>query len=617
MKRYGFIRNFFLSLIVIFGFLYWLAPSAGAENKNYFFPDLRADISINKDGSFLVDEYLTFEFQGQFSWASLWIPLRARRNSDLLVEIEDFRVRDEQGQELPVQTAIERQRFQAKWVFSARNQRRTFHISYIVKKGILNYPEISELYWQIIGEEVDRPTAQAEVRVHLPEPVLNKEDILVYGHGPLSGKSEIVDNETLRFIATNTPARQFMEIRVIWPAGMVEGIPASGYTRDIIRQEEARYTRETIERIKKEREEKARTVAFFKKLGLAWVIWQLLGPLIFLAFYFYFWRKIGRDYRFSDIPEYFREMPSNLPPALVQVLRREGGKVLPVAFTATIFDLATRGFLTIEDEKVEKKTLFGTKIKDHTFFVLKKEYLQDPKLKSWEKDVLDLVFREVGEGETPSSRVSLEELVDYLKRYPTSFQSWFRDWQKDIDREARTLGFIEPESRRFYQIFMIVGLILASLTFSPVMFILSLTLSPTLRRRRKDWARENELWKALERFLEDFSDFKEIPAEAYKLWDKYLVFAILFGQAKKLVKVLPRIIQDQKATAPVWIGGSFAASSFTRQFDSIASTIASIERAASALSQASTSAAHYSSGGGGGFSGGGGGGGGGGGVSAG
>jgi len=33
-----------------------------------------------------------------------------------------------------------------------------------------------------------------------------------------------------------------------------------------------------------------------------------------------------------------------------------------------------------------------------------------------------------------------------------------------------------------------------------------------------------------------FSDFKEIPAEAYKLWDQYLVFGILFGQAKKLAK---------------------------------------------------------------------------------
>ena len=69
------------------------------------------------------------------------------------------------------------------------------------------------------------------------------------------------------------------------------------------------------------------------------------------------------------------------------------------------------------------------------------------------------------------------------------------------------------------------------------------------------WARENEAWKGLERFLDDFSDFKEIPAEAYKLWEHYLVFGILFGNAKKILKMLPVILQDERAAVPVWYAG--------------------------------------------------------------
>ncbi|HAR37027.1 MAG TPA: hypothetical protein DCR87_09075 [Acidobacteria bacterium] len=596
-----------------------LAPAVSdllADNKNFYFPELRADIYIQPDGSFLVNEYLTFEFQGQFSWASLWLPLRARKNLEQEVSLVDFQVRDESGQELPLATSVERGQFRARWNFSARNERKTFHISYRVLNGIMNYPEISELYWQIIGAEVDRPTARAEVTVHLPQPVADREQLLVYGHGPLSGRSEIIDGQTVRFVANDIAAHQYLEIRLVWPAGMVAGVPAEGLNRDKIKEEEARFVQETIDRVRRARESEARRIELLKKAGLAWVVWQIIGPLLWLGLYLYFWKKIGQDYRFPDIPEYFREIPSDLPPALVQVLRREGERPLPVAFTATIFDLATRGYLVIEDEQEEKKTLFGSKLKTLTVFQLKKDYRQERQLRDWEKEVLDFVFNQAGMTAEPDSRVSLDQLLHYLKKHPADYQLWFRNWQKKIYQEGRSLGFIEPESRRLSQIFLIVSIIIASLTFSPVLFILTLILSPKLKRRRKDWARENELWKALDRFLDDFSEFQEIPAEAYKLWDKYLVFAILFGQARKLVKVLPRILGDERAASAAWIGGSYALSGLSHRVEAMTATISSIERAAASLSQASSQAAHYSSGGGGGFSGGGGGGGGGGGVSA-
>lgn len=606
----------FLSAILLFIFLAWPLSGLRAQTKNYYFPELRADLYVQKDGSFIVDEFLTFEFQGQFSWASLWIPLRARKDSSLEVRLENFGVRDEQGQDLPLETSVENGRFLARWRFSARNERRTFHINYRIINGIFNYPEISELYWQIIGSEVDRPTARAVVTVHLPEPVASRDQLLIYGHGPLSGRSEILDLKTLRFEASNIAARQFMEIRVVWPAGLVAGVPATGYTLEKIREEEAGFVEQTIARIKQAQEKEARRMALLKKLGLAWVIWQLLGPILWLLIYFHFWKRVGRDYRFEDIPEYYRELPSDLPPALVQVLRREGEKPLPVAFTATIFDLATRGYLAIEDKKVEKKTLLGSKTNELTIFELKKNYREDNSLRSWEKSVLDVVFDRAGELGQPGSRVSLDELVSYLKKHPVEYQVWFREWQKEIQQEGRKLGFVEPESRRLSQIIMIISLIVASLTFSPVMFIMTLVLGPKLKRRRRDWARENELWKALDRFLDDFSEFKEVPAEAYRLWDKYLVFGILFGNAKKLVKMLPRILEGEQAVSPAWVVGAYGAAGIGRQVDTISATISSIERAATAISQASARAAHYSSGSGGGFSGGGGGGGGGGGVSA-
>jgi len=591
---------------------------SGTGNKSFYFPELKADFYVLKDGSFLVDEYLSFEFKGDFSWASLWIPLEVRPSlKNQMIEITEFKVEDEKGNELPLETTINNNRFQARWSFKAKNQIRTFHLQYKVQGAILNYLDVSELYWQLIGREVETPTAKVEVTVHLPEEVHSRDDVLIYGHGPLSGKSEILDLKTFRFIATNVVAHQIFEIRAVWPKGMVNGIPASGYSREKIREEEAGYVERTIRAARKALQSQEKKERLMKFAATIWIIWQIIGPIIWLVIYLRVWEKVGKDYKFDDIPEYFREIPSNLSPALVQVLRREGEKVSPVAFTSTIFDLARRGYLEIRDEQVTQRTLFHNKLKNETIFILKKAYNHEPQLKDFEKQVLDFLFQTVATGKNePGEKVKLEDIINYMKKLPGEFQSFFRQWSKEIDQEAKKLGFIEPPSQRAYLLFLTLSVILAILTLSPIIFILAVVLSPRLKRRRKDWARENELWKALDRFLHDFSDFKEIPAEAYKLWDQYLVFAILFGEAKKLIKILPIILQNEESTNTAWLLGTVNISSVSREADSITSMINSIEKAAATINQASTSAAHYSSGGGGGFSGGGGGGGGGGGISA-
>ncbi|MDD8019689.1 MAG: DUF2207 domain-containing protein [Acidobacteriota bacterium] len=603
-----------LSVVFIF-----LSLPLAAQEEDFYLPLIKADIYVQKDGSFLLDEYLTFEFQGDFSWASLWHPLEVRKgkHQSSKVDIANFQVRDENGQPLPLETTINGERLEARWHFRARNERRTFHVSYLVKGAILDYADISELYWQVIGDQVDRPTARAEVFVHLPEEVKSLEDFLVYGHGPLSGKSEIIDRRTVKFQAVNIPAHQFFEIRVIWPARLVAGVPASGYTREKIIEEEQELVRATMKKAEEAREAEQKMKQTLKQLGLAWASWQIVGPLIWLLFYFYFWKKVGEDYHFDDIPEYYREMPSSLPPALVQVLRKQGGKVEPVALTATIFDLARRGYLEIVTEQVERKGLFGSKFIDQVIFILKKFSKNQAGLKDFEQQVLDLMSEAAVEnGLKEESRLSLDDFTAYLKKSPTKFQTWFQNWSKEVARQAKELGFIEPASHKAYKLFLFISLPLAVITFSPVLIVMVIALSPTLKRRRKDWAKENKLWIALERFLKDFSDFKEIPAEAYKLWDQYLVFGILFGQAKKLVKMIPEILSDEKAVNTAWLGGLASVSAANQKISSISDMIASIERAATAISQASTSAAHYSSGGGGGFSSGGGGGGGGGGISA-
>jgi len=601
-------RGLILALGALLGVL---SSGLSAGAKDYYFPEVRISVSLERDGSFIVDEQRTFAFEGSFSAAWYTLPLSVKRKGYRYdIALEEFEVRDENGQQLQLDASSSGGVYKAEWSFRAADEQRTFRIRYRVRNGVFSYPDISELYWQMIGEGWDRPTRSVVITVSLPAEASGKEDILVYGHGPLSGWAEIVDARTARFTATDLPAGQSLEVRMAWPAGMVDGVPSSRHSRESIRREEAGFVQETIDRARKEQEQSARQKKVFYAGASIWAVWLVVGPFIWFLIYHHTWNRIGKDYRFPGMPEYYREPPSKLRPALVEILLHEGGSITPRSFTATLFDLARRGCLEFEDRRVEKTGIFGSKEKLETTVTLKKDYAVDKDLLPYEKELLDLLFNTIiSRSHEPGAQLDIDELRDYLKKNPRAFQTWYQAWAKDIRKEAAKLQFIEPQSLKARTIFLAVSLPLGVLTLNPLLVLLAAIFSPKIKRRAMAWARENELWKGLERFLDDFSNFEEVPPEAFKLWEHYLVFGIIFGNAKKILKMLPVILQDERSAVPVWYSG-FDRSAFAGT-GRIAGMVQRIGAMATTIQQASTSAAHYSSGGGGGFSGGGGGGGGG------
>jgi len=134
----------------------------------------------------------------------------------------------------------------------------------------------------------------------------------------------------------------------------VSGVPSDRLTLSAIRAEEEQYVADTIARVRRAQageagrgeRDAARKRTLMKALA-AWGIWQAAGPLFWLLLFSRRWSAVGKDYRFEGLPDYVRELPAERSPAIVQSLLREGRTVTPAVFTATIFDLARRGFLAI------------------------------------------------------------------------------------------------------------------------------------------------------------------------------------------------------------------------------------------------------------------------------
>ncbi len=174
----------------------------------------------------------------------------------------------------------------------------------------------------------------------------------------------------------------------------------------------------------------------------AWAVGLVAGSLLWFLLYLKSWKKIGRDYRFEDIPPYFREPPSDLRPAFVEVLLREGARPPPRSFTATLFDLARRGYLEFADRLVESRGLLGSREKQETSITLKKDYASASDVLPFEKALLDLLFENLlaHGGGTTGATLELDDLKDSSRSSPRAFQSWYEKWVKDIRREAGTLG---------------------------------------------------------------------------------------------------------------------------------------------------------------------------------
>lgn len=87
-------------------------------------------------------------------------------------------------------------------------------------------------------------------------------------------------------------------------------------------------------------------------------------------------------------------------------------------------------------------------------------------------------------------------------------------------------------SQHFYKVSSILYIlcVILSICFIPILF--------TQKKRTEKGALEYKKWKALKNFLNDFGKFTDKEVNEVTLWEKYLVYATLFGCSKKVLKAM-------------------------------------------------------------------------------
>ncbi|MEW5806195.1 MAG: DUF2207 domain-containing protein [Acidobacteriota bacterium] len=594
-------RTFTFCLIII---LFLLIPSA-VQSKSHSMEWIDIKAAILDDGSMRIEETRRYEFRGQFSWADYRLPLKdLGRIKDFEISEGDRIYQESRSEDPGTYTMdISRDEMYLRWFYRASNEKRSFTLRYTITDAVAVYNDVAELYYKFVGESNAKRIGSVNVSIALPYPARHDE-VRAWAHGPLWGTIEFKYG-ILKMDISPLPSHTFWEARVSFPTPWVPHAQKRINQNRLqqILDEEARWaTSANAERKRAER----MLLKNAENERLGWHIAAVLsavGVIGTASFYFRYGRRVQVSYSQSvdsSLPEY--------PPAIFSSLyynKQVSGK----AMVATLFDLARRGFITIEQkEPVERK---WWRI-DRTLFMIKQDFSKrrssGEELPPYEQSLLNFVFNDLGAG---------KESVDFLdfSRHTSKVRRWFREWRKILNDELRAIPFWDREGVKgtilsmVFSVLIVAGglLITIFLNHKPGFFViiigcLCLFFSLFILSYTPEMKLQKLKWRALKRYLTRYYFESETDQGFLYRIPEFLIYGIAMGIGTAVVKrLMQRIPSDQHTTFFPWYiySGGFHAS-----VGDFAGVISSMVSVASSTVSSSTGAGGGASAGGGGGAGG-------------
>jgi uncharacterized membrane protein len=566
----------------LLGFLA-LSGVATASAKELRIENFDAHIVATSDGTIDVTETIRAHFIGA-NWHGLYrsIPVEyvtpQGLNYTLFLDVKQ--VTDGSGHNLKFESSRVRHYRKLKiYIPDADNSVQTISIEYTVSDAIKFFEDHDELYWNVTGDEWDVPIQSAHAQIILPAGASNIRATVFTGVFGSRAKDAEID------VAANG-----VEVRTTAPLPYHAGLTvAVAIDKGAIREPTA-----------------ADLFGRFLRSN-----WPLFLPVAVFCVMFYLWWTRGRDPRLRPIAAQY-EPPNQLTPGEAGTLVDNAANMRDI--TASIVDLAVRGYLAIEE--VQKDRLLGLLHEKDYNFILQKDRSQWDALKAHEQALLDGFFTAGTVGET----ISMDSLQNrFYKTLPVM--------RSGIFDSLVSQGFYKRRPDSVRSTYIGAGVVIGALMIwgggalaramgnAPLAFIIGGIVSAMVICAF-GWfmpAHTEQGTRALEGVL-GFEDFlNHVEADRFnrtiktpQMFEKFLPFAMAFGVEKNWSKAFDGIMTQP----PGWYRGSsgpiFYPVNFTTNLNSMSSRASNVMASAPRSSGGSGFGGGGSSGGG--FGGGGGGG---------
>ncbi len=419
--------------------------------------------------------------------------------------------------------------------YKSNNKKVAFLISYLLHDVVVLHSDVAELYWNFITPNDYDDINNIKVQVLLPNKD-NSDNFRFWAHGDLAGEiNKLSGNNGVIAEIPYMEASSTLDIRLTFDKDLITDqayVKKDSYLTldDILTVEEQRA--EIANNLREELKAK-------RKFGLMSTIIMII-TIIVLTIFIYF--KYGKSPKSSYYSKYNREFIDDYNVEVIDYLMHR--KITPNAMSASIMNL------------IYKKNLSVTEISDTTSKTKEYKFTLEntDNINESEKILIEFLFDKVGK-ETLNTENKKEFTTTDLKKYAkgtktcNTFVSSYNTWKNEVVKVGINEQFYVTSS-----VPKIIGTIVVIISYLVFMYNISngidsilifilillafvfLLYSLIVKRKTEKGSEHYSRWQAFKNFLDDFGSFelKELPEIV--LWERYLVYATIFGLADKVQK---------------------------------------------------------------------------------
>jgi len=599
------------------------------------------NVKITPDGNADIEERITYKYTGDFNGTYRNVDYARTggiENIEVFVEKNGFLEKwalnsttnlDENSGPGTYNLVLSDEIARFKIFEKSSNEEKTYVIRYTFRDVVTKYNDTAEFNRKIVDSNWSVVLKNISINISLPSGA-QKDELKVFGHGPLIGESKIIDGENVQFTIDYINPGSGVETLVLFPTRLVpdaSNVVSKDALPEIMenekrlaeeanrQREEAKKQVEEYEKRRQAEEERRRKeearIAVLKQ-------WGNSITLVFLFIWFiplvYLYRKYDKELKPTFEGKYYRELPGEYTPAEMSSLLSMG----PVGtrdITATLMDLIRKEQLILKTKKYIKKGLFKDKeITDYVVFL--NPNAPTVALKRHELFLMDWFIGTIGDGNS----VALDDISDYAKttsrarKFKMDYDKWCRLAMDEAERnnffdsaskKGRTYGCLAALLYLLLGVIVCFGFKSGAGIVLMVQFFILLIFSARINRRTQYGSEQKAMWMAFKNFLKEFSHLDRAEIPSIVIWEHYLVYAISLGVAKEVISQLPIVFTDEDLqNAHLTYMYGYQMHNFAVFSDAFDRTVASVDSAISNAMAVANSKLSSSSGGGGGFSGG-------------
>ncbi len=417
--------------------------------------------------------------------------------------------------------------------YPSQDETVAFNITYTVKDAVVMHEDVAELYWTFIPDGFEDELKHIEIEVYLPN-YDNSDNFRLWAHGNLGGVVNKIDNNGVKAKINSVLPGESVDIRLTFDKSLITNINVKkSYTVAMDKIVEVETKRADV--ANNLRNELLRKYNFVKYGTIILYI-----SIVIIGVFIYF--KYGKSPKSGYYSKYNREFIDDYNVEVIDYLMKRN--ITSNAMSASIMNLIYKKNISAEEMSEESK-----KTKDYKFTLENMEGINES-----EKILIEFLFDKVGKkslNEENKKTFTTKDLKSYAKGTKTcdKFIASYTKWKNNVLNIAKKEEFYQKSFVPL--VYGIIAVIISFIIFAcginngvdfiPTYFLLFIAIGFLMYcifidKKTIKGSLHYDKWKAFKNFLNDFGSFelKELPEIV--LWERYLVYATIFGLADKVQK---------------------------------------------------------------------------------